>query len=819
MHPLESLRQDLVYALRGFRRTPGFTAIVVLTLALGIGANAAIFSAVRTVLLRPLPFREPDRLMKLTLTTGDRDMVWSWPKFAALREGQRSFSDFAAYSGLPQTLRLEESAERIQTEFVNRGYLTTLGVTPVLGRNFLADEDQGQGSARVVMLSTALWRRRFNADPAVLGKPLRVGGDSYTVVGILPEGFRGVTGAAELWISAMSQDAETLGEAEAYNYSVIGRLRPGVSLATARAEVEGLGARIDRQYPRAVASEHWGATATALDGTRVDPFVRQSLLVLFGATVLVLGIACANVANLLLVRGEGRRREVAVRLAIGADRRHLVRQLLAESLLLAGAGMAGGLVVAALSTRFLATLDDAAAMQSTRSDVIGAVRFADIHLEPSVLAFALVVGLATGLLFGLWPALRASRVETSEALKSARHGAGGRGHLSARGLITVGEIALALVLLAGAGLMLKSLGKLLSLDQGFVADRVLTLRFNTTEDQVRDSLPAFYDRVLEEMRAVPGVVDAGLTDCAPLSGGCNGTLMALRDRPAGESGSQPDVGVHWVSPNWFGVTGIPLLGGRAFGPEDRVGTRKVVIINEAAARSFWPGQDPVGRPVSVGQGGFWPDTAWVIGVVGDVRYGQVQDRPAPEVYLSFYQSPRGRLMVFLKTRGDPAGVAGPARAVLGRLSPGSPVYDIRPFSAMVAEGLAYARVSASLLTMFAGLALGLATLGVYGVMAFAVEARRRELGIRSALGADRWNVVGLVVGQGIRLAAIGGSIGLAAAFAVTRVLRSQLYGVEPNDLATFAGIAAVLGGAIVVASLIPARRAVAVEPIEVLRSE
>ncbi len=824
---LESIRQDLAYAVRSFRRTPGFTLIVIATLALGIGANTAIFSAVNTLLLRPLPFAQPDRLMKLSMVmprngnanSGRDDMVWSYPKFDALREMQTSFSDLAIYSAGAQTLRTDAGAERVQSEWMNRGYLPTLGVTPILGRNLLPEEDAHPEGPKVALMSASLWRRQFNAAPDILGRSVTLDGEPYTIVGVLPDNFRGVSGVADLWPAMQSQDKGSLTEPQSYSFSVIGRLRPGVSFAAAQAEVNGLGVRIEERYPTNAGNGAWGATAKPLDRTRVDPFVRQSLLVLFGATVLVLLIACANVANLFLVRGEGRRREMAVRLAIGAGRDRLFRQLLSESVILSTAGAAAGMAVAWVGTRFLSTLDTAAAIRATATDPIGAVNFASIRLDPAALGFTILLAIATGVVFGLWPAVRATRTSMSEALKAGKLQVPNPGPLaiSSRSLLSVVEISLALVLLAGAGLMLRSLGQLLSIDQGFRPDGVLTMRLNSPDGISRDSLPGFFDRLTGELGAVPGVTGVGLTDCPPLRGGCNGTIIAFRDRP--ESEAKPEVGVHWVTPDWFSLLQIPLLQGRGFALTDRLGSQKVVLVNRTAARKFWPGQDPVGKPVSVGQGGFWNDTAFVVGVVGDVRYGQAQDQPQPEVYLSYFQSPRGRMMLFLKTNGDPLSLAGPAREALRRVSPESPVYSVATLQSSVEEGLAYARMSTTLLTLFAALALGLATLGAYGVMAYSVQDRRRELGIRVALGATSGNVIRLIVGQGVQLALIGGTLGIAAALGLTRLLRSQLYNVEPNDPFTFVQLVVVLAAAVVLASWIPARRAARVDPMEALRGE
>ena len=820
----DTTEQDVRFALRSFRRSPGFTAVAVLTLAMGIGANTAIFSAVNAMLLRPLPFKEPERLMTVSLTVPPRgdspardDIPWSYPKFAVFRKAQTIFEDITLWTGSQGTVRVGSDAERATYELVDGHYLPTLGLRTALGRNFSAEEDATPGGARVAILSDAFWQRRFNADSAVLGRSLILDGYSYTIVGVMPPGVRGITGTAEMFVSFMSQDARQLGEPWSHGYDLIARLKPGVTPNGAKVVVRQLGDVVADAYPEPEGkAKRWGAVARELDRTRVDPVVRRSLLVLLGAVGLVLLIACANVANLFLVRAAGRRREIAVRLAVGAGRRRLVRQLLTESVVLSMLGGVASVVVAWWGVKLLGALDPSTTLRVQRIGGIGAVSFDSIRLDPAAFVFTAVLTVVTGLVFGLVPALQATHPSLTGDLKSETSRLIGTRGLTSRNLLAVLEIALAVVLLAGSGLMIRSLAKLLGVRPGFDAEQVLTMRFNVN-GVGRDSLPAFYDQLVTRLASIPGATNVGLADCPPVNGRCNGTILMQRDRPAVARGTEPSVGVHWVTPGWFATMRIPLKAGRVFGDGDRLGTQKVVVVSEMAARTYWPGQDVIGRPVSVGQGGFYDDTAYVVGVVGDVRFGTLDSLPVPDVYLSYYQSPRGRMMMFVRAVGDPRSLVGAARREVTALAPGVPLYDVRPMRERVADAMGYARFSAVLLAAFAAVALALAALGTYGVISFGVSQRTREIGIRVALGATRWNVLRLVVGQGIGLAVVGGALGLAGALATTRVLRSLLYEVAPSDPVTLVSIVALLVVAVIVASWLPARRAASVHPAEALR--
>ena len=827
---LELLGQDLRFAVRTFRRTPGFTAIAVLTLALGIGANTAIFSAVDALLLRPLPFRDPGRLMSVSLTVPRRgnfpprdNVNWSWPKFEALRGTQHVFAQTTLWYPEPFTIRHGDQTLRDQGEYTDDGYLTTLGVRPALGRNFTADEATHYNGGHVALISDALWQRLYDADRRVLGQTVLVNGMPYTIVGVTPPGFQGLSGQALLWLPSLTSSnprAEPPGPYD-HRFLAIARLADGVSPEQAAAVVATLGARIDAAYPDQNGQGwHWGATTKPLDQARVDPQVRSTLLVLFGAVGLVLLIACANVANLFLARASGRRKEIAVRIALGAGRRRLVEQLLAESVLLGVAGGVVGLGLAWAGARGLASLQLSAALQGNGGAVIGTLGSQAIRLDPWALLFTLVLGVVTGIVFGLVPALQATRPSLTEDLKDDGGPASRRfGGLGSRNVLVAAEIALAVVLLAGAGLVLRSLGRRMGVDLGFDAGHTLTFRVNRAPEWAPDSITRFYDVAIQRLAELPGVTSAGMTDCPPLVQ-CAGTLINLMDRPAAAPGTEPLAGVHWITPGWTTVERIPLLRGRLLDERDRVGTPMAVLVSQTAARRWWPGQDPIGKVIGQSRtAGGGLDSAYVVGVVGDVRYQGVDSLPGADVYLSYYQVPfYFRMMLFVRTRGDPLALAGPARTTMARWAPGFPVYDVRTMEDRVGQSLAYSRLGALLLGLFAAVALGLAAIGTYGVIAYSVAQRTREIGIRVALGASAGDVAGMVVRRGLALGAIGGGAGLVVALGVTRVLGSLLYEVAPRDPATLAAIIVLLGLVVLLASWIPARRAASVPAVEALKS-
>jgi len=827
---LDTIGQDLRFAVRTFRRAPGFTAVAVLTLALGIGANTAIFSAVDALLLRPLPFPQPDRLMSLTMTVPRRgnfpprdDGNWSWPKFQTLRGMQDVFAQTTLWTGEQMTIRYGDQTLRELCEYTDAGYLPTLGIVPALGRNLSADEATRFRAGYVAVISDGLWQRLFNADRSVLGKALLLNGVPYTVIGVTPPGFDGLSGQAVLWLPLMTSTNPRSGPPDPYDhsYNAVARLAPGVRPEAAAALVKTLGARVDAAYPDPnMPGLHWGATAKPLDAARIDPRIRGTLLVLFGAVGLVLLIACANVANLFLARALGRHREIAVRLAIGAGRARLVGQLLTESVLLGVAGGAVGLLIAWAGARGLSSLQLSAALQYNNSAGLGILSSQAIRLDPLALLFTLALGTLTGVVFGLVPALQSTKPSLTDDLKDDG-GPGSRtlGGLMSRNVLVVAEIALAVILLAGAGLVVRSLARRMRVDLGFDASHTLTFRVNRSPDWSPDSIVRFYDAATQRLAELPGVTAVGMTDCPPLVS-CAGMLVDLRDRPPAAPGTQPVAGVHWITPDWPKAERIPLLRGRLLDLNDRIGTPFSVLISATAARRWWPGQDPIGKAIgqaSLG-GTSRVDSAFVVGVIGDVHYQGIDSLPRADVYVSYYQKPfYYRMMLFVRTRGDPLALVGPARAALARWAPGFPMYDVRTMEDRVGQSLAYARLGAMLLGLLAAVALGLAAIGVYGVIAYSVAQRTREIGIRVALGATGADVVAMVVRRGLVLGALGGGAGLVAALLVTQVLSSLLFEVAPRDPLTLAGIVGVLAIVVLLASWIPARRAAAVPALEALK--
>jgi len=823
---LQEITDDVRYALRGLAARPGFTAIAVLTLGIGIGANTAIYSAVDALLLRSLPFAEPGRLLDIVQTSkDDGTAAWSHPKYAVFRDAQRSYESLALHRTW-QTILTASEPERVWTEEVTTPYLKTLGVPVTLGRDFPPELDAtAGGQRRVTILSDALWQRLFNADPSVIGQSVRFNNQPWEIIGILPPGFRGLSGRAEALFNLSARPADELSEPWSLEFSLIGRLRDGVTTDQAIAEAALIGPRIYDAYPTqggtlstSKAPERWTAAARPLNTIRVAKGLKRSLLVLFGAVAMVLLIACVNLANLLVARAMARKREIAVRLALGAGRARLVRLMVTESLVLALLGGAASLAVALGGTRILSAINPQETLRvQGLTGGVGAVGFEGIRLDTSALLFTFVITVAVGVLFGLAPALGATRPSLTRDLKEGNPGSGaGKRTGAARKLLVVAEVALALVLLAGSGLMIRSLGNLLAVDPGFDGRNVLTLRLTMPSGEVApDSMPGFYERLQEEIGGVPGVEQVALADCPPLNNGCNGTIMTFADRPRTNTGNAM-VGVHWVSRNWFETMRVPLKRGRLFTSEDRLNAPKVVVINEEAARRYFKGEDPIGKRVGVYQGGFHTG-AEVIGIVGDVRYGTIDSTAVPDAYISYSQARLSRMMVFVRTAGDPSAIAPSVRAVVRRVAPNAPVFDIKSMSARIATASAQTRFSAILLGLFAVMALSLAVMGIYGVLSFAVAQRTGEIGIRMALGAERGRVLALVMRDGAVLACIGLAIGLVTAVALTRVLRTMLFEVTTTDPLTYVAMALVLGLAVAAASWIPARRAAKVDPVTALR--
>ena len=812
---MDTLIQDGRYAFRALRKSPGFTLVAVLTLALGIGANTAIFSVVNAALLRPYPFPEPDRLVAVrSLAHGEAQMA-SPADFLDWRGMAQSFAGVAAFTGASMALSGEGPAEEVRGETVSADFFRILGVAPALGRTFGPDEES-PGRDHEVILGDALWRSRFGADPLVVGRTVRLDGQPWLVVGVMPRGFA-FPSEARMWMP-LAFAPEIAAMRGGHYLDVIARLRPGATFESASGEMAAIAARLGAEYP--AVNIHWSAGVASLRDATVGD-VRPTLLLLLGAVGFVLLIACVNVANLLLSRGTGRAREHAVRAALGASTLRLARGVMAESLWLGLAGSALGLALAAWGTDAVVAL----APQ-------GLPGLADVRVDPVVLAFAVALGVMTSLLFGLLPAWRATHHATlADRLRDGGAALGGRhGRRSRQGLV-VAEVALAVVLVVGAGLLLKSFVRLRGVDPGFDPAGVLTFDVSLPDATTPPQAERFFGSLIGRLEALPGVQSAGGIFGLPLRDfGYGITLSEVDGRQLSpqeqEAGVVPQIRV--VTPDFFRTLGIRLVRGRAFTDTDREGTVPVAVVSETAARRIFGARDPLGHHFTLGTRlGLGKDHlrvgGEVIGVVRDVHDQTLAAAGRPWVYVVHAQFPVSYLSLALRTGGKPASLVGPARAALAAVDPDVPMDRVRTMGEWVSTSMAGRRFYAWLIGGFAALALGLAAVGVYGVLAQSVGERTREIGLRVALGAAPGDVTGLVVRQGLRPAALGLGIGLALAVAVTsaltKVLAPMLFAVRPTDVATYAAVVAVILAVALVAAWAPARRAARVDPMVALRSE
>jgi putative ABC transport system permease protein len=834
---LDRLLQDLRYAGRSLAHQPGFTAVVVLTLALGIGFNTAIYTVVDATLLRPLPFKDPEQLMKVSLTRPERNMppvdfpIWSYPKYQTFRENQEVFQETALYRAITLNLTGDEQPERVRAEEVSTGYFSMLGIDARPGRTFLPEEDAIPEGNLVALISHGLWQRRFGADSGVVGKTITLDRRSYTVLGVLPTGFQALSGPADIWVPVNRVPAESLDEPWAHAWEFAARLKPGVSVEQAQSATAVVGRIVDEAHKSPFGDAGaWGARAEALNAIRVDETIRAALLVLFGAVTCVLLIACVNVANLLLARATTRAREMAIRAAIGAGRARVMRQLLTESLLLAMLGGAASVVVAYAGVYALSAINPAAAdlgfgsgtslLPDRRLSGLTLLGLSSFRIDSSALLFTLVTSLLTGILFGLAPAWQALRADLTQALRKSDDRPS-RFALQGRSFLVVVEMALAFVLLAGAGLAIKSFSRLTATPVGIDAGNVLTARLSVPEAGNPDAATLFLTQLEERIARQPGVVSAAVATCHALAGGCNFNGVLFPDRPAAPRGTEPLVGVVRVSPSYFETMKIPVLRGRGFSSADRADAPKVVLINETAARRHFPGQDPIGKSIGLTIRGF-NEGAEIVGVVGDVRHGRVEQPTQPDVYLALLQSPQPGVYLFARTAGNPLALVPAVREQVAALDRNLPVYDIRTMRDRFGSAAARARFSTLLLATFAVMAITLAAIGIYGVMSYTVRQRTREIGIRLALGARSGDVVRQVLLRTAALALAGTIAGLAGAFAATRFLTrflATLYEVRPSDPPTYALIALLVLAVALCAGFLPARRASAVDPAITLRAE
>jgi putative ABC transport system permease protein len=831
---MDSLLHDLRFALRALARSRLFAAIAVGTLTLGIGATTAVYSVVYGALFRPPPFAQADRLMLPYITRAEnggrpRKERWSFPRYRMLRREQRMFSNLAAFGPTSTNLTEGLEPERLAGEVVSAGYFPTLRVRALIGRIFLPEEDSIPGAHPAVVLGYALWQRRFAGDRAVLGRTITLEGTPLTIVGVMPEGFKGLTGKAEIWTPQAMAPTISYREYLTTNQnfiSVVARLRDGVTRRAAQAELAVLGARIETQLPSATdIPATFAATAVPLDEARIDPVNRRAVLVLFGGAIFLLLVASANLASLQLGRAVARRREIAVRLALGVGRSRLIRQLLTESVVLAVAGGMGGVLLAALILKWLAIPERAVGPRGAYG-TLG--EFAAARLDPAVLGMALVLAVGTTVLFGLLPALRASRSDLTVELK-AGHGPREARALSLRrpqlrGLIIVGEMALALMLCIGAGLMVQSFRRIVAVDRGFEPAGLLTFRIQPSDAQYpAERAPALLERVLQRVSAVPGITSVSVDAGTPFDDRYASSTLYIAGRPLPEPGRAPPVTRHYVGPDHFRTLGIPVLRGRTFTAADRAGAPHVTIINRTAAQRFWPGEDPIGRRVWFGGGSTFssPDSsAEIVGVVGDVPYGSIESAEGQaSFYTPYLQFSYAFRTVMARTQGDPLAVVAGVRAAVNAAEPGQPIFDVRTMEESLASTWARARFNAGLLSAFAILALGLAALGVYGVIAHSVGERSREIGIRIAIGGGPGTIAWMVVREGLAVAGAGLAAGLLGALALNRLLGSMLYGVKPTDPTVYGALVLILGTVALLALIVPARRATRVDPLITLRAE
>jgi putative ABC transport system permease protein len=824
------VRQHLAHAWRNLWQRPALTSLAVLMLAIGIGANVAIFSLVNALMLRPLPFSEPERLMFLHLLVPERDApgvlrptLWSYPKYLRFREEQHSFQSSALFAGRESNLTGSGSPARVPLELVEHSYFDVLGVSPLLGRTFSARETTAPGSEPLVVLGYGFWMNRFGGDAAVVGRTMGLNGVPHTILGVLPRGFSGMTGTAQLWIPVTTVPADDLLEPLSHSYRVVARRAGAISVTEAQAEVRILGERIDSYYADSLASARWGATAVSVDDERIDPLVRRSILLLLAAVVSVMLIVCVNLANLTLVRSLARQREVAIRLALGASRLRIIQQLMTENLLLAAIGTLAGLVVAYGAIQAGAALLPEAGTVLPSGPSIGLTRLGldRLGLDGATLLFTVLMGVAAAVLFGLGPAWTTSRRDLTTVIKAGSSGAvpGGTRGFAMRNLLLVCEMALALVLLTAGGLMLASVIRLQRTSLGFDSQSLLTMRLVLPSPQYEPARATqLFERLLTRLEGQSGVDAVAFGSCVPVSDGCNGTLATFPGRPPVPSARRPFIGVRWVSPRYFETMKIRLLRGRVFGDRDRTGQPKVVVINERAAKAFWPNEDAIGKRIGVGQGGF-SDGAEVVGVVADVRYASMQTAITPDVYLPVLQSPRALGIIYLRSGLPMTALVPTLRREVGALDPDLPITEVKLMEERLGDAIWRTRISAWLLSAFSIVGLFLAALGVYSVMSQAVEQRTREIGVRLALGAARADILRLILGRVVAIALAGVIAGVAAAIPAMRTLKALLYEVQPGDSTVFCVLATLLLVVAVLAGYLPARRAARLDPLQTLRAE
>ena len=809
---MEGWLQDIRYGFRMLRKHPGFTAVAIITLALGIGANTAIFSVVNAVLLRPLPYKDSDRLT-VVLHAGRSPVAPA--SFLEWQKQSRSFESMGAAEYWTPNLTATQNAEKLWALHITSDVLPMLGVQPILGRVFLPEEQQ-RGKEHEVVISYPLWQSHFASNSEVIGKPMTLNGEVYTIVGVMPRGFKFApfwATKAELWAPLVLGDK--ISDRSGRSLRVFARLHRDVSLEQARAEMAGITAHLEQQYP----GTNEDVTVLSLK-EKVVGNIRPALLVLLAAVGFVLLIACANVAHMLLARSAARQKEIAIRAAVGAENSRLLRQFLTESCLLAILGGLAGLLLAFGGVRVLVALSPA---EVPRVD--------SVALDPRVLLFALALTLLAGLFFGLAPALRAAALNLSDSLKEGERGSSeGIGRNRLRSLLVASEFTIALVLLAGAGLMIRSFLAIQTIDPGFNPHHLLSAVVSVSGTKAAEpgARPIFYQQLLAQIRRVPGIESASAINHLPLAGDLWGRSFHVEGQPPSRPHETPSAIYRAVFPGYFKTMNLPILQGRDVLDSDTLNAQGVVIVNEWFARHHWPGQEAAGKHLAFGKPDDQPKWLTVVGVVKNSVRGQWTEPPEDELFVPYLQdqaymtnpaSPFAYLTLVVRTTGDPAASAPVIRSIVHSMNENAPLSEVQTMDQVVSEATAEPRFYVLLLGAFAAVVLILAAVGIYGVMSYSVSRRTQEIGIRIALGARTTDVIMLVVGQGAFLALLGVGAGVIAALAVTRLMARLLYGIPASDPITFVAVVAILSAVALIASYIPARRATTVDPMSALRCE